>query len=156
MLTEESIGFYESPIGWIEIRGTDAGVSRISFVERALGDTKASPIIQACVDQMAEYFAGERKVFHSFSLLFRSTDFQRSVWDAVAEVGFGETASYADIARSIGHDLAVRAVGNAIGVNPLTIIVPCHRILPKNGEIGEYAWGSQRKEWLLEHERRCS
>lgn len=152
MITEESIGFYESPIGWIEIRGTGAGISRVSFFEGTPKDAKVSTVVQECFDQITEYFSGKRTVFHSFSLLFRSTDFQRSVWDAVSEVGFGETASYADIAKSLGKDRAVQAVGNAVGANPLAIIIPCHRILSKNGDSGGYAWGRERKEWLLRHE----
>ncbi|OGJ56930.1 hypothetical protein A2635_04080 [Candidatus Peribacteria bacterium RIFCSPHIGHO2_01_FULL_51_9] len=153
MITEESIGFYESPIGWIEIRGTDTGISKVSFIEGTPKNAKMSPIVEECLDQMAEYFSGKRRVFQSFALLFRSTDFQRAVWDAVSEVGFGETASYADIARFLAKDRAVQAVGNAVGANPLAIIVPCHRILPKGGGTGEYAWGRKKKEWLLMHEK---
>ncbi|TSC99965.1 MAG: methylated-DNA-[protein]-cysteine S-methyltransferase [Candidatus Peregrinibacteria bacterium Greene1014_49] len=74
------------------------------------------------------------------------------MWDALLEIPFGQTVTYGQLAKEIGHPGAARAVGTAVGDNPLAIIVPCHRVLPATGGIGEYASGSDRKEWLLKHE----
>jgi len=105
------------------------------------------------VAQLQEYFEGSRTAFDSLPLVLRGTEFQLKVWEATSDVPFGETVHYGDIANAIGHPDAVRAVGTALGRNPLCLLVPCHRILPKGLNGGGYAWGLERKEWLLKHER---
>ncbi|MCW8193455.1 methylated-DNA--[protein]-cysteine S-methyltransferase [Proteobacteria bacterium 005FR1] len=103
------------------------------------------------IEQLSEYFAGERQ---SFTLRLRAsgTHFQKSVWKALTEIPFGVTASYRDIAEKIGSPKAVRAVGLANGRNPIGIIVPCHRVIGANGKLTGYAGGLPRKRWLLSHE----
>jgi methylated-DNA-[protein]-cysteine S-methyltransferase len=88
--------------------------------------------------QLEEYFAGER---HEFSLDLRldGTSFQKAVWSRLVRIGYGETATYGEIAQKIGRRDAARAVGNAVAVNPIAILVPCHRVLPANGGLGNYA-----------------
>ncbi|EPH06812.1 methylated-DNA-[protein]-cysteine S-methyltransferase [Propionibacterium sp. oral taxon 192 str. F0372] len=109
-------------------------------------------VAQDAVDQLAEYFAGTRTSF-DLRLSPRGTDFQHRVWQAIARVAYGHTASYAEIARVLGIDGSARAVGAAIGRNPLLIIVPCHRIIGSDGSLTGYAGGLDRKRWLLAHER---
>ena len=109
-------------------------------------------IAQEAVDQLAEYFVGTRTDF-DLPLAPRGTDFQHRVWRAIAQVAYGHTASYAEIARALGIDGSARAVGAAIGRNPLLIIVPCHRIIGSDGSLTGYAGGFDRKRWLLAHER---
>lgn len=101
--------------------------------------------------QLKEYFEGKRTAFSLPSKL-EGTDFQRLVWLELGKIKYGETASYADIAKSISRPGAVRAVGGAVGKNKIALIVPCHRIIRKNGELGGYAWGKKRKLNLLKHE----
>lgn len=103
-------------------------------------------------EQLEGYFAGERTGF-DLQVELHGTDFQREVWHALLDVPHGSTASYADIARSIGRPSAVRAVGAANGANPVSIVVPCHRVIGADGSLTGYGWGTERKTWLLDHER---
>jgi methylated-DNA-[protein]-cysteine S-methyltransferase len=102
--------------------------------------------------QLDEYFAGDRKEF-SVALDLQGSPFQVEVWNALLAIPYGLTASYRDIALAIGRPAAVRAVGAANGRNPISIIVPCHRIIGADGSLTGYGWGVDRKAWLLAHER---
>lgn len=101
--------------------------------------------------QLDEYFAGERHEF-TLTLSARGTAFQRLVWDALCRIGYGRTASYRQLAEEIGNPKAVRAVGSANSRNPISIIVPCHRVLGSDGKLVGYAGGYSAKRWLLDHE----
>ena len=101
--------------------------------------------------QLAEYFAGTRKDF-DLELKMEGTDFQKKVWEALLDIPFGETRSYGQQARNIGLPDAPRAVGAANGQNPISIIVPCHRVIGANGALTGYGGGIERKRWLLGHE----
>jgi methylated-DNA-[protein]-cysteine S-methyltransferase len=105
--------------------------------------------------QLEEYFDGTRTSFGDVELAPQGTPFQLAVWEALLEIGYGETASYADIARRIGKPTAFRAVGAANGRNPISIIVPCHRVIGASGALTGYGWGVDRKSWLLAHEQRA-
>lgn len=98
--------------------------------------------------QLAEYFSGQRKVF-DLPLEFTGTDFQKRVWSALLTIPYGETRSYADIAKQVGSPKAVRAVGLANSKNPISIIVPCHRVIGSDGKLTGYAGGLHNKEYLL-------
>lgn len=102
--------------------------------------------------ELAEYFRGER---HRFTVPFdlQGTPFQQAVWQSLCAIPFGQTRSYSDIAQSIGKPAAVRAVGTAIGANPLLVTVPCHRVIGKNGALTGYRGGLEMKTRLLELER---
>jgi methylated-DNA-[protein]-cysteine S-methyltransferase len=101
--------------------------------------------------QLAEYFAGTRREF-DLRLAPEGTPFERSVWEELRRIPFGETRSYGEIAQAIGRPGAARAVGRANGANPIPIVVPCHRVLPSTGKLGNYAGGPERKRALLELE----
>ncbi|MBM7866491.1 methylated-DNA--[protein]-cysteine S-methyltransferase [Heliobacterium gestii] len=148
---------YQSAIGLIEIGGTDQGIESICFVEDRGNDARqARPDPPAClVDclrQLDEYFQGARQTF-SLTMAPRGTAFQQRVWQALAAIPFGETRSYRQIAETIGNPRAVRAVGGANHNNPLSIIVPCHRVIGSDGSLTGYGGGLWRKEWLLNHEK---
>lgn len=102
--------------------------------------------------ELAEYFAGSRKSFN-IPLLLVGTDFQKSVWQALQEIPYGEVVTYMDIAHLIGNPKGVRAVSQAIGSNPLSILIPCHRVVGSNGALTGYAGGLVAKRYLLELER---
>lgn len=112
---------------------------------------RGSVLADAC-DQLAAYFAGGRRVF-DLRLAPHGTPFQHAVWAELARIPFGETRSYADVARAIGRPDAARAVGAANARNPLSIIVPCHRVIGSDGSCVGYAGGLAAKTWLLRHER---
>lgn len=101
--------------------------------------------------QLAEYFAGERTAF-DLDLAPRGTAFQRRVWQALLGIGWGQTSTYARLAAETGAPGASRAVGAAVGRNPLSVVVPCHRVVGSSGALTGYAGGLERKRWLLEHE----
>ena len=101
---------------------------------------------------LERYFAGELDALDEVQVEMNGTDFQRRVWSALRDVKAGRTASYSDVARSIGSPAAVRAVGAANGANPVAVIVPCHRIIGTNGTLTGYGGGLERKQWLLRHE----
>lgn len=102
-------------------------------------------------EELVEYFEGKRKHF-TFPFDIEGTTFQMDVWNALLEIPYGQTKCYSDIANRIGNPKAVRAVGTAIGKNPLSIIIPCHRVLGKNGTLTGYSGGLDVKELLLQHE----
>ncbi len=147
---------YESPIGVIEIIGTDEAISSIMFTDGDLVPNEAQEetpeFLVDCFDQLDQYFKGKRHQF-TFPYSFEGTEFQKTVWNALTEIPCAETVSYKDIAVSIGNEKAVRAVGTANGKNKLSIVIPCHRIIGSNGKLTGYAGGLWRKEWLLQHEK---
>ncbi|MHB8055173.1 MAG: methylated-DNA--[protein]-cysteine S-methyltransferase [Candidatus Aminicenantales bacterium] len=153
-MSEEKILYLESPIGMIELREMNGRLTDLNFREKK---TKSAPhpgaVLAAGARQLGEYFAGKRRVF-DLPLDLNGTPFQREVWGALQKVPFGETTSYGEIARRIGRPAAVRAVGAANGRNPVSIIVPCHRIVGADGRLTGYGGGLWRKEWLLRHERK--
>lgn len=148
----------DSPLGRLLLVGTPDGLAGLY-----LADHERAP--RPCPDwrhddagfreveaQLAEYFAGERTDF-DLALDLVGTDFQLLVWAALQEIPHGRTISYGELARRIGRPTASRAVGLANGQNPVSIVVPCHRVIATNGGLGGYGWGLEAKSWLLDLER---
>ena len=162
---------YDSPIGPIEIHATDTAVSKVEFAgeqaeaneeesgERSLPHSSPSrppsahPLLDEVHRQLDAYFTGDLRCF-DLPLELDGTPFQRQVWQQLLSVDYGQTASYQAIAHAIDNPKAVRAVGAANGRNPVSIIVPCHRIIGsgKRPKLTGYGGGLWRKEWLLRHE----
>jgi methylated-DNA-[protein]-cysteine S-methyltransferase len=146
------IAHYQSPIGTVEIEGTNEGIATLDFVDRPqVGYGMVSEVLEECVKQLDEYFNGQRKTF-SLRLTLRGTEFQNTVWRRLIKIPYGQTCSYGEFAAAMGKPGACRAVGNANGKNPISIIVPCHRLVGSNGSLTGYGGGLWRKEWLLKHE----
>jgi methylated-DNA-[protein]-cysteine S-methyltransferase len=143
--------YFESPIGLIEIGGTSAAITALNFVDERRKGFESHPNVDSTLRQLDEYFSGTRRDFN-VDLSMDGTDFQKQVWVQLMTVPFGQTASYGDIAAAIGNPKAVRAVGGANGRNPVSIIVPCHRIIGSDNTLTGYGSGLWRKEWLLKHE----
>jgi methylated-DNA-[protein]-cysteine S-methyltransferase len=141
----------ESSIGLIEIRGEDEWITAVKFTESAKEEISPSPVTEHCRTQLEEFFAGIRKEF-DLPLMPEGTEFQRRVWEQLQQIPFGETISYLTLAKRLGDPKANRAVGLANGKNPVSIIVPCHRVIGANGKLIGYAGGLWRKKWLLNHE----
>ncbi len=145
----------ETPIGWLRLRGGEAGLRRIDFCETRGASHAGHPLLDAWAERLAGYFAGRYALF-DLSLDLRGTTFQLRVWRALRAVPFAATATYGEIARSLGRPGAGRAVGQANHRNPLPIVVPCHRVVGADGALTGYGGGMWRKEWLLAHERRLA
>jgi methylated-DNA-[protein]-cysteine S-methyltransferase len=153
-MVTESRAYYDSPIGTIELLGTERGLTAVNFGRRRPGGVEAAdPALRAAVEQLDEYFLGKRKEF-SLVLHFEGTDFQKKAWRQLVRIPYGKTATYAEVAAAIGKPRAVRAVGQANHRNPISIIIPCHRVIGSDGRMVGYGSGLWRKEWLLAHEKR--
>lgn len=150
--------FYDSPLGKMTLQANQDGLLGAWFetettLPKELGQyCETCPILVKAIKQLEEYFAGERQRF-DLPLAASGTPFQRSVWQALCTIPYGATWSYLQLAEAIGNPKAVRAVGLANGRNPLSIIVPCHRVIGKNGKLTGYAGGVERKAQLLALER---
>lgn len=152
---------FDSEIGPLYLVASEKGLQGVFWKKHASASTVKNldgngpeiKILESAHAQLLEYFAGKRK---AFDLIFdiQGTDFQKKVWAQLAKIPYGETASYSDIAQKIKNAKAVRAVGTANGRNPLSIIVPCHRVIAANGTLGGYAGGLPVKTRLLEIERK--
>lgn len=141
-----------SPIGLVEVTSTATHIVSVYFVEQSHRETTKPQVLIEAIEQLQQYFNGQRTIFN-VPYRLEGTVFQQSVWQALTTVPYGETASYKDIAIAINNEKAVRAVGMTNSKNPLSIIVPCHRIIGTNGKLTGYAGGVWRKEWLLHHEQ---
>lgn len=130
------------------LRGIYWSKQKVETVDKLADNERASRILAQTIKQLQEYFAGKRKVF-DLPLDISGTDFQKKVWKQLQKIPYGSTCSYTDIARKIHNDKAVRAVGTANGRNPLSIVIPCHRVIAASGTLGGYAGGLSTKTKLL-------
>lgn len=143
----------DTPIGRLMIEGTHDAVTAVRWVAYDAPVGKGCRVVIQARKQLREYFQGKRQTFDVPLSLEGLTDFQRAVLAEVRAVGFGETITYAEIARRLKKATAPRAVGQANARNPINIIIPCHRVISSNGKLSGYAGGVQAKAWLLRHER---
>ena len=150
-MQHQGIGYYESPVGTLLIESEDSAITTVNFLKDSRRDSFITPAIEQCIEELDEYFYKGRKFF-SVELLLRGSDFQKKVWNELTTIPFGKTTSYEDIAIRIGDIKSIRAVGLANGQNPIAIIVPCHRVIGKNGDLVGYGGGMENKEWVLHHE----
>ena len=149
----------DSPVGTLKLVATDAGLAAILWpnddpARVRLGELVEShthPMLLEAERQLREYFEGRRQAF-DLKLDFSGTEFQQKVWGALLTIPYGETRSYAQIAKQIGRPDAVRAVGAANGKNPISIIAPCHRVIGSDGQLTGFAGGLETKAFLLAHE----
>ena len=139
---------------YVDRRGLEREIERLrAHLKAGIAPGRTAPIAQI-EKELAAYFAGRSTAFKT-PLARGGSPFQSSVWDALLTIPPGETWSYAELARAVGRPRAVRAVAQANGANQFAIVIPCHRVINANGELGGYGGGVPRKRWLLEHERRA-
>lgn len=152
--------FHPSPLGKLAIVGAADGIQAIHFMDDhpsqidlppVVDATDAPAVLLACASQLDAYFRGELRIF-DVPLAVSGTTFERRVWRELLKIPYGVTRSYADLARIVGDEKTVRAVGRANGKNQVSIIVPCHRVIGSDGSLTGYGGGLWRKAWLLNHE----
>src|SRR5436190_2760020 len=157
----------DTPLGPMIAIGGDAGLELLEFVDRRALETELSeirkslgavvpgehPVLDQTRRELAEYFAGRRRDF-TIPLRPRGSPFQLAAWRGLCEIPYGETRSYADMAKRVGSPGAVRAIGRVNGQNRIAIVIPCHRVIRSDGSLCGYGGGVWRKQWLLDHERR--
>ena len=158
-MAETQATYYHSPIGLLKISGTDGYITEIVFndkTQRMDGRKRnLSPMLIQCIEQLIQYFYGERRTF-DLPINQQGTPFQQQVWSELMAIPFAKTISYIDLARRVGDPKATRAVAAANGKNNVCIIVPCHRVIGANKELVGYSGGLWRKKWLLEHEMKVA
>jgi methylated-DNA-[protein]-cysteine S-methyltransferase len=154
-----SITYYKSPLGLLRVGGTSSYINEISFVDH-LDDSEAeqvglrgpvAPLVIQCIEQLIQYFQGQRRVF-DFPICQEGTLFQQSVWTELTAIPFGKTLSYLELSRRLGDTKAIRAAAAANGKNNIVIVVPCHRVIGSKRDLVGYGGGLWRKKWLLDHE----
>jgi len=151
--------YYQSPLGLLRIGGTDTYISEISFVDhleetdyrKSSQQGPVTPLVIQCIEQLIQYFQGQRRVF-DFPVYQEGTPFQQRVWNELTSIPFGKTLSYLDLSRRLGDTKAIRAAASANGRNNIAIVVPCHRVIGSKRDLVGYAGGLWRKKWLLDHE----
>ena len=143
----------KTPVGLLLLEADDAGLVRIEFgaLKAAAKPPHSKTVLDVAVEQLTQFFDGQRKTF-DVKLALRGTPFQLDVWRELLRIPYGETRSYAQIAKTIGRPAAVRAVGAANGANPIPIIIPCHRVIGSNGSLTGFGGGIDVKRWLLDFE----
>ncbi|MGI5880527.1 MAG: methylated-DNA--[protein]-cysteine S-methyltransferase [Syntrophomonadaceae bacterium] len=151
-----NIYYYTTDIGRIGIADNGKAITNVYFEHDPVDDDAAiyeTDLLRRAGKQLGEYLCGERKVF-TLPLAPHGTDFMQQVWYSLQTIPYGQTQSYAEIAKSIGNEKACRAVGMANNRNPIPIFIPCHRVIGKNGKLIGYRAGLQIKTYLLELEKR--
>lgn len=147
--------YVDSPLGPLLLTGDGEGLTGLYTDQHGRLPTELGPRVDEefaeARSQLAEYFAGERNDF-DLPLRASGTPFQRAVWQALRQIRYGSTLTYRQVAERVGNPKAVRAVGSANSRNPISIIVPCHRVLGSDGKLIGYAGGFFAKRWLLDHE----
>ena len=139
-----------SPLGPLTVETANGAVTAIRFSGGA--SDAPEPVAREAAGQLEAFFQGSRRSF-DLPLAPAGTDFQKAVWTALAQIPYGETVTYGELAARIGRPGAARAVGRACGANPIPVILPCHRVVGKNGALTGYAGGLERKRLLLALER---
>jgi methylated-DNA-[protein]-cysteine S-methyltransferase len=151
-----------TPIGGIGVHVDQGAVCGVSFGAVPGGEPtpteleRGGPVLSAALEQLRDYFAGERTDFDLPAAIRRGSEFERAVWAQIAAIPYGETMSYGAIARAVGDPGAAQAVGHACNRNPLPIIVACHRVIGSDGKLVGFGGGLDRKRWLLSLEARVS
>lgn len=154
---------HKSPIGTLFLAADEEGLLAVAHEGNWLRirgafsepEEETSAILEACKQQLAEYFGGLRREF-SLPLIFQGTKFQNEVWRALLQIPYGETRTYSEQAFAVNSPKAVRAVGRTNGLNPILIVVPCHRVIGSQGALTGYAGGLEAKKYLLELERKSA
>lgn len=151
-----STTYYSSPVGVLRISGTDHFISEVHFMkeeelQNAAQSAQLSPLVLQCVEELIQYFNGQRRHFE-VPVHQDGSAFQLKVWNELLGINYGKTISYIELSRRLGDTKAIRAAASANGKNNVAIIVPCHRVIGSNQSLVGYAGGLWRKKWLLDHE----
>lgn len=145
--------YYQSPLGPLLIESNGDKITLLHFVrpDKEKQEEHRTPVVEQCIMELEEYFFQGRKFF-TVELDPLGSDFQKNVWNNLIDIPYGRTISYEELAIRTGDIKAIRAVGFANNQNPIAIIIPCHRVIGKNGDLVGYGGGLETKTWLLQHE----
>lgn len=146
----------QTPLGYLKLIADNHHLVSASFItpSESNNDNNVSPLLKEVAAQMDAYFTGKLQTF-DIPLQPHGTDFQKEVWKKLLTIPYGETISYLKLANMVGGSNYSRAVGTANGNNPIAIIIPCHRVIGNNGNLVGYSGGLEKKQWLLDFEKKC-
>jgi AraC family transcriptional regulator of adaptative response/methylated-DNA-[protein]-cysteine methyltransferase len=139
-------------LGFVDGRGVERELEALRKRQKSELDAGHNPVLKSIESELSQYFDGKLSSFKT-PLSLDGTEFQESVWRYLRRIPHGKTKSYADVALGIGKPTAFRAVANANGRNQIAIVIPCHRVINANGDLGGYGGRVERKQWLLDHEK---
>lgn len=142
---------FTTPLGPLRVEAVGGRITQAVFCEDPEKDSDV-PILKVAEKQYQQFFEGQRCHFQ-LPLAPRGTAFQQRVWLALDRLDYAQLCSYTDIARQLGNPKMAQSVAQATMKNPIAIVIPCHRLVSQDGRVGSYAWGTERKIWLLDHER---
>lgn len=145
------LAYYASPVGDLLIESENGKICTVNFIKNSRREETYTSVIEQCIFELDEYFYKGRKFF-DVELNPQGTEFQKKVWNELLTIPYGRSMSYEALALRLGNIKSIRAVGLANGQNPIAIIIPCHRVIGKNGTLVGYGGGVENKEWLLNHE----
>lgn len=150
-----TVYYHKFDIGWLRIESLDDAIIRIDYADNPGTSDNPDKVIKQCISELNEYFSGERETFEvKIKPETHGTPFQQSVWEELRQIPYGETISYKVLAERISGSNYSRAVANANGKNPISIIIPCHRVIASNNTLGGYTGGLDKKKLLLSVEGR--
>ena len=141
----------KTPLGIATILGDENGIHEIKVDDSTEESSEIPEVLKSVILPLQQYFSGKRESF-DLQLNPKGTDFQKKVWEELKNIPYGATVSYLELSRKLGDEKAIRAVASANGMNPLWIVVPCHRVIGSDGSLTGYAGGLHRKKWLLDLE----
>lgn len=151
-MTSPYCGTVMTPLGLVYVGSDGDAVTEVYFTEEPVNSSTSCAVVDRALEQLKEYFAGERQHF-DLPLAAEGTAFQQSVWSQLQAIPYGQLASYKDVAHAVDNPKGVRAVGMANNRNPISIVIPCHRVVGSNGSLTGYGGGLDKKEWLIALEK---
>ncbi|MGM0546016.1 MAG: methylated-DNA--[protein]-cysteine S-methyltransferase [Bacteroidota bacterium] len=153
-MQKHSITYTQSPLGTLQLTAVEHGLTAINYNNHNPTeslDQQQLPVLTKTIDQLNEYFEGQRKSF-DIPLALNGTKFQQKVWKQLQQISYGQTITYSELAKRLGDPQKARAVAGANGLNPIPIIIPCHRVIGVDNKLTGYSGGIKRKEFLLKLE----
>ena len=153
-MSNDDITYTQSPVGPLQLKAIDEGLTAINYMDDTPSeslDQHQHPVLTKAVDQLNEYFEGNRKSF-DIPLVLAGTNFQQTVWKKLQKIPYGQTITYRELAANLGDPQKARAVAGANGLNPIPIIVPCHRVIGADNKLTGYSGGIEKKQFLLQLE----
>lgn len=146
--------YTQSPVGPLQVKAKKEGLTAINYYDddppESL-DKQQHPVLKKTIDQLNEYFDGKRKSF-DIPLILKGTNFQQKVWEQLQQIPYGQTITYSELATRLGDPQKARAVAGANGLNPIPIVIPCHRVIGADNKLTGYSGGIERKQFLLQLE----
>lgn len=149
----EYFTIYSSPLGLLYLTAGEDGLTGLTFsAPDALPQWDGHPAFRPVRQWLDDYFRGAQPPIAALPLCLKGTKFQLAVWESLTQIPYGKTRTYGEIAKALSQNMSPQAVGQAVGANPISILIPCHRVVGAGGKLTGYAWGLEKKIWLLRHE----